>query len=211
MKRLALIRIALATYDVLLEAAATLVVRCLDPQWARPAPVPFIQDAQRPNLDEWSDDPMGGYDDHEPAEEPSPATLSTPTPPPPPITKPNGRTPVVMAARCLYCGDVEVPATSVEGVFYRNRLDLSWYGFTCPTCDERTIRSAAADDTRAALLSATGAHITIDTVPAEALEEHPHRDPITLDAVLDAHLWLETHDDLAALAGVIDITDGGAR
>ncbi|WP_088319872.1 hypothetical protein [Kineosporia sp. R_H_3] len=203
MKRLALIRIALAAYDALLHSAATLVVRCLDPQWARPAPEPFIQDAMRPALDEWSEDPMGGYEDHEPAEEPSPATLSTPTPPPPPVT--------ILKATCVYCSDIDVPATSAEVVIFRNALHLSWYGFTCPQCTRRTIRSAASDETRALLLRAAGAHIVIELVPAEALEEHPNGLAITNDDLLDAHLWLQANDDLAALAGVIDVTDGGAR
>jgi hypothetical protein len=48
-------------------------------------------------------------------------------------------------------------------------------------------------------------------VPAEALEERPLGPALTPDDVLDAHLWLEACDDLAAAAQVIDVTDGGAR
>lgn len=127
--------------------------------------------------------------------------------PPPPISKPA----VIVRARCPYCSDVEVPAPSVELVVYRNALHLSWYGFTCPTCSGRTIKSAADEGTRTALLAATGARIDIELVPAEALEERPAGGALTLDDVLDAHLWLEACDDLAAAAQVIDVADGGAR
>lgn len=127
--------------------------------------------------------------------------------PPPPITKPRA----VVRAQCPWCGAVEVPASNVEGVFYRNALHLSWYGIVCPKCCQRTIKSAADERTRTALLAATGADISIELVPAEALEERPAGRALTLDDVLDAHLWLEACDDLAAAAQVIDVTDGGAR
>lgn len=201
---------------------ADAVVAVLDPpsSWPRNTGA-HVQDVLRPATDEWTEEPPeAGRDEDDDLESvlgaavtPSDlaaapaATRPTPAPPAPPITKPHA----VVQARCLYCGDVTVPAPDVEVVIFRNALHLSWYGITCPACRRRTIRSAAAEDTRAALLTATGARIDIELVPAEALEERPYVGPLTADDILDAHLWLDVTDDLAAAAGVVDLTDGGTR
>lgn len=74
-----------------------------------------------------------------------------------------------------------------------SKREWSTYEFDCPECKDHVVKPADAHSIgllRSAPVTERQWHI-----PAEALEEHSGG-VITLDEVLDAHLWLDAHDAL---------------
>jgi hypothetical protein len=77
-----------------------------------------------------------------------------------------------------------------------NRRDLSFYGFCCPSCGDEVRKHA--DDEVVALLISGGVPAEPWHIPAEALEIHTGP-AIGYDDVLDFALWLDSHDEVAAV------------
>lgn len=96
-------------------------------------------------------------------------------------------------ATCPTCGDVELTADDVRLVVCSVEA-WSYYAFTCSSCGEEVRKPAPADVTR--LLRIAKVREERWAVPAEALEPRAGA-PIGYDDVLDAVLWLATHDCLA--------------
>ena len=102
-------------------------------------------------------------------------------------------------ASCPGCGDVELTPVQVQLVVCTVK-SWSYYGFTCPQCQEG-IRKPAGSDIVALLISG-GVTAEPWTVPAEALEQHDGP-VLSYDDVLDFALWLGSADLVAAAAGAL--------
>ena len=90
----------------------------------------------------------------------------------------------VVIVTCPICGTQHLTPRDVRLVGGLH----PFYAFTCPTCGDRTSRTATP--AIVALLATAGIHP--ENVPAEALELHDGP-PITLDDLIDLHADLELH------------------
>jgi len=99
-------------------------------------------------------------------------------------------------ASCPTCGEVELTSHDIT-LMVCSHPSLSYYAFTCPTCDDEVRK--AADDHVVSLLMSGGVKPTVWEVPAEALE--PKVGPaLTYDDLLDFGLRLSGSDLLSSLA-----------
>jgi endogenous inhibitor of DNA gyrase (YacG/DUF329 family) len=101
-------------------------------------------------------------------------------------------------ASCPGCGEVELTSDDIR-LRVASHAPLSYYQFTCPTCQELVRKPA--DDHIVSLLMSGGVRAEVWEVPAEALE--PKGGPeLTYDDLLDFVLHLGRDDMLAARATV---------
>jgi predicted RNA-binding Zn-ribbon protein involved in translation (DUF1610 family) len=99
-------------------------------------------------------------------------------------------------ASCPDCGEVELTAGDIR-LRVANHAPLSYYSFTCPTCQD--VVRKPADDHIVSLLMSGGVHAEVWEVPAEALE--PKAGPeLSYDDLLDFVIQLGRDDMLAARA-----------
>jgi predicted RNA-binding Zn-ribbon protein involved in translation (DUF1610 family) len=99
-------------------------------------------------------------------------------------------------ASCPECGEVELTSSDIT-LRVASHAPLSYYQFTCPSCDEAVRKPA--DDHIISLLMSGGVRAEVWEVPAEALE--PKAGPeLTYDDLLDFVISLNRDDMLAARA-----------
>lgn len=99
-------------------------------------------------------------------------------------------------ASCPDCGDVELTSADVT-LRVCNHAPLSYYSFTCPTCQD--VVRKPADDHIVSLLMSGGVRAEVWEVPAEALETKAGPS-LSYDDLLDFVLHLGRDDLLAARA-----------
>ena len=99
-------------------------------------------------------------------------------------------------ASCPACGEVELTSSDIT-LRVCNHAPLSYYAFTCPTCEDEVRKPA--DDHIVSLLMSGGVKAQVWEIPAEALE--PRVGPaLGYDDLLDFVLYLGREDFLVAHA-----------
>lgn len=94
---------------------------------------------------------------------------------------------------CPRCGEVELGIRDVRLELQRALPGGTTYHFGCPACGTKVIRAA----TPRILLVLKAHGVVADAPDAPPDAQAP---PLTLDDLLDFHLWLETGDVLDAVS-----------
>jgi hypothetical protein len=99
-----------------------------------------------------------------------------------------------VTTECPRCGRIKLDIDDITLVEC-SRQGSAWYLFDCLGCAHRVV-TPASNGIVTALVSA---NVRRWTVPAEALERVtcPDAEPIRVDEVLDALLWLRDAEDLS--------------
>jgi predicted RNA-binding Zn-ribbon protein involved in translation (DUF1610 family) len=97
---------------------------------------------------------------------------------------------------CPQCGEVELGIRDVRLELPRAAPGGTTYRFGCPVCGTKVIKSATPR-----ILLVLKAHGVVADSPDAPPD--PHAPPLTMDDLLDFHLWLEKADvlDAASEAG----------
>ncbi|MDP9101643.1 MAG: hypothetical protein M3N21_05800 [Actinomycetota bacterium] len=102
-------------------------------------------------------------------------------------------------ASCPTCGEVELTTADVS-LMVCSHAPLSYYAFTCPTCEGHVRKPA--DEHVVSLLVSGGVPAQVWDLPGEALETKDGP-LLTYDDLLDFALQLGSSDLLAAAAGAV--------
>jgi len=97
----------------------------------------------------------------------------------------------IVRATCPRCGDVEMAPYHLQ-LRVCSKSEASTYLFTCPRCEEITIKPAS-DDRIVTLLTSVGVPTVHWDLPAELDESHDGP-ALTIDDLIDLHFALERPD-----------------